>query len=194
MPRCDAKRIWPARGTPTLSICAALSSNSTTYPRTSSWSNLSPARWATMPSTLIGTRARPVDAALSHPIRGPRLNARDYYLDLQKAIRAAPHVLRIDMQFEEIDVNECYVRGSRESTDERSRGPRSCLAVHLAAPFNHWHPHPARKPPARPPHLPADETAVESPIASGYIVPPLAAPARGAAAVARSPERRPHAD
>lgn len=49
--------------------------------------------------------------ALPHPIRGPRLNARDYYLDLQRAIRAAPHVLRIDMQFEEIDVNECYVRG-----------------------------------------------------------------------------------
>jgi hypothetical protein len=48
---------------------------------------------------------------LSHPIRGPRLNARDYYLDLQKAIRAAPHVLRIDMQFEEIDANECYVQG-----------------------------------------------------------------------------------
>ncbi len=39
------------------------------------------------------------------------MNARDYYLNLQKAIRAAPHVLRIDMQFEEIDANECYVRG-----------------------------------------------------------------------------------
>ena len=49
--------------------------------------------------------------AFSHPIGGPRVNARDYYLDLQKAIRAAPHIVRIDMQFEEIDANECYVRG-----------------------------------------------------------------------------------
>ena len=39
------------------------------------------------------------------------MNARDYYLSLQNAIHAAPHVLRSDMRFEEIDVNECYVRG-----------------------------------------------------------------------------------
>ena len=39
------------------------------------------------------------------------MNARDYYLSLQNAIHAAPHVLRSDVQFEEIDVNECYVRG-----------------------------------------------------------------------------------
>jgi hypothetical protein len=39
------------------------------------------------------------------------LNARDYYVALQEAIHAAPHVLRSDMQFEEIDVAECYVRG-----------------------------------------------------------------------------------
>jgi len=39
------------------------------------------------------------------------LNARDYYLRLQNAIHAAPHVLGSDVQFEEIDVNECYVRG-----------------------------------------------------------------------------------
>jgi hypothetical protein len=39
------------------------------------------------------------------------VNARDYYLSLQNAVHAAPHVLRSDMQFEEIDVNECYVRG-----------------------------------------------------------------------------------
>jgi hypothetical protein len=39
------------------------------------------------------------------------LNARDYYLDLQDAIHAAPHVVRSDVQFEEIDTNECYVRG-----------------------------------------------------------------------------------
>ena len=39
------------------------------------------------------------------------MNARDYYLGLQHAIHAAPHVLRSDVRFEEIDVNECYVRG-----------------------------------------------------------------------------------
>ncbi|MEW6667273.1 MAG: DUF6516 family protein [Thermodesulfobacteriota bacterium] len=39
------------------------------------------------------------------------MNARDYYLSLQAAIHAAPHVLRSDMRFEEIDINECYVRG-----------------------------------------------------------------------------------
>ena len=39
------------------------------------------------------------------------MKARDYYLSLQNAIHAAPHVLRSDVQFEEIDVNECYVRG-----------------------------------------------------------------------------------
>ena len=39
------------------------------------------------------------------------MNARDYYLGLQHGIHAAPHVLRSDVQFEEIDVNECYVRG-----------------------------------------------------------------------------------
>jgi hypothetical protein len=39
------------------------------------------------------------------------VNARDYYLSLQNAIHAVPHVLRSDVRFEEIDVNECYVRG-----------------------------------------------------------------------------------
>lgn len=39
------------------------------------------------------------------------MNARDYYLSLQHAIHIAPHVLRSDVRFEEIDVNECYVRG-----------------------------------------------------------------------------------
>jgi hypothetical protein len=39
------------------------------------------------------------------------LNARTYYLSLQSAIHAAPHVLRSDIRFEEIDFNECYVRG-----------------------------------------------------------------------------------
>lgn len=39
------------------------------------------------------------------------MNARDYYLELQDTIHAAPHVVRSDVQFEEIDTNECYVRG-----------------------------------------------------------------------------------
>lgn len=39
------------------------------------------------------------------------MNARAYYLDLQGAIHAAPQVLSSDVLFEEIDVNECYVRG-----------------------------------------------------------------------------------
>lgn len=39
------------------------------------------------------------------------MNARDYYLDLQDVIHAAPFVLRSDLRFEEIDANECYIRG-----------------------------------------------------------------------------------
>jgi hypothetical protein len=39
------------------------------------------------------------------------VNAREYYLGLQTTIHAAPHVLGSDVRFEEIDVNECYVRG-----------------------------------------------------------------------------------
>ena len=49
--------------------------------------------------------------ALPYSIWNPNLNARDYYLDLQKAIHANPHVFQSDMKFEEIDTNECYVRG-----------------------------------------------------------------------------------
>jgi len=40
------------------------------------------------------------------------LNARDYYLGVQTVIHAASHVVRSDVRFEEIDVNECYVRGT----------------------------------------------------------------------------------
>ncbi len=39
------------------------------------------------------------------------MNARDYYLSLQNTIHAAAHVLSSDVRFEEIDINECYVRG-----------------------------------------------------------------------------------
>ena len=39
------------------------------------------------------------------------MNARAYYLSLQHAIHIAPHVLHSDVRFEEIDANECYVRG-----------------------------------------------------------------------------------
>lgn len=40
------------------------------------------------------------------------MNAREYYLGLQAAIHAAPHVVRSEMRFEEIDVAECYIRGT----------------------------------------------------------------------------------
>jgi hypothetical protein len=39
------------------------------------------------------------------------VNAREYYLDLQDAIHASPLALRSDLRFEEIDANECYIRG-----------------------------------------------------------------------------------
>jgi hypothetical protein len=39
------------------------------------------------------------------------LNAREYYVGIQSAIHAAPHVLSSDLSFEEIDTNECYLRG-----------------------------------------------------------------------------------
>jgi hypothetical protein len=39
------------------------------------------------------------------------VNAREYYLGLQDVIHAAPFVLRSDLRFEEIDTNECYIRG-----------------------------------------------------------------------------------
>jgi hypothetical protein len=51
-------------------------------------------------------------AACPHLGRYTVLNARDYYLDLQDVIHAAPFVLRSDLRFEEIDTNECYIRGS----------------------------------------------------------------------------------
>ena len=39
------------------------------------------------------------------------MNARDYYANLQSAIHALSHVLGSDVRFEEIDVNECYIKG-----------------------------------------------------------------------------------
>jgi hypothetical protein len=39
------------------------------------------------------------------------VNARDYYGELQSAILARPYVLSLEAQFEEIDTNECYIRG-----------------------------------------------------------------------------------
>jgi hypothetical protein len=39
------------------------------------------------------------------------LNARDYYASLQSAIHSLSHVLGSDVRFEEIDVNECYIKG-----------------------------------------------------------------------------------
>lgn len=40
------------------------------------------------------------------------MNARQYYLSVQAAIHTAPHVLRSEIRFEEIDSNECYIRGT----------------------------------------------------------------------------------
>ena len=40
------------------------------------------------------------------------MNAREYYLSIQAAIHAAPHVSRSEVRFDEIDINECYIRGS----------------------------------------------------------------------------------
>ena len=39
------------------------------------------------------------------------MNAREYYLHVQNTIHIAPHVLRSDIRFEEIDTHECYIRG-----------------------------------------------------------------------------------
>jgi hypothetical protein len=40
------------------------------------------------------------------------VNARDYYLNLQKAVHDTPFVLRSDLRFEEVDEHECYVKGA----------------------------------------------------------------------------------
>ena len=46
-------------------------------------------------------------ATFANPGGDPGVNARDYYVHLQDVIHAAPFVLRSDLRFEEIDVNEC---------------------------------------------------------------------------------------
>jgi len=46
-----------------------------------------------------------------HLVWGDGVNAREYYFSVQDAVHAAPHVLRSDMRFEEIDAHECYVSG-----------------------------------------------------------------------------------
>lgn len=40
------------------------------------------------------------------------MNARQYYLGVQAAVQAAPHVLRSEIGFDEVDSNECYIRGT----------------------------------------------------------------------------------
>lgn len=40
------------------------------------------------------------------------MNARQYYLGVQAAIQGAPHVLRSEMHFDEVDSTECYIRGT----------------------------------------------------------------------------------
>ncbi|MBI3360318.1 MAG: hypothetical protein HY023_04330 [Chloroflexi bacterium] len=39
------------------------------------------------------------------------MNAREYYDSLQSLVTASPLVASTDLQFREIDVNECYIRG-----------------------------------------------------------------------------------
>ena len=39
------------------------------------------------------------------------MNAREYYLEIQATVHTAPHVVQSSVQFDEIDVNECYIRG-----------------------------------------------------------------------------------
>ena len=39
------------------------------------------------------------------------MNAREYYRSVQAAISDAPHVIASQVSFDEIDVNECYIRG-----------------------------------------------------------------------------------
>jgi len=69
------------------------------------------------------TWPRPMGTTLSHLVVGRGLNVRDYYLGLQSAIHAAPHVLCSDVWFEEIDVNECYVRAVSSLEDSRQPAP-----------------------------------------------------------------------
>ena len=39
------------------------------------------------------------------------MKAREYLNEVQATIQRAPHVLAFEMSFEEIDRNECYIRG-----------------------------------------------------------------------------------
>jgi hypothetical protein len=39
------------------------------------------------------------------------VKSREYYASVQKAILAAPHVIQTDISFDEISVEECYIRG-----------------------------------------------------------------------------------
>jgi len=40
------------------------------------------------------------------------VNGRQYYLDVQATIQAAPHVLRSEIRFDEVDSDECYIKGT----------------------------------------------------------------------------------
>ncbi len=39
------------------------------------------------------------------------MKSREYYAGVQKAILAAPHVIQMDISFDEISEEECYIRG-----------------------------------------------------------------------------------
>jgi hypothetical protein len=40
------------------------------------------------------------------------VKSREYYASMQKAILAAPHVIQMDIYFDEITEEECYIRGA----------------------------------------------------------------------------------
>ncbi len=44
------------------------------------------------------------------------MNAREYFGVVQQAIQSAPHVISFEIAFEEIDQNECYIRGKLQLT------------------------------------------------------------------------------
>ena len=40
------------------------------------------------------------------------MNARKYFQKIQEIILAAPHVIQVNLAFDEVSENECYIRGS----------------------------------------------------------------------------------
>lgn len=51
-------------------------------------------------------------ASLSYSARDFAVNAREYYQQIQNALSSNRLVITSDMSFNEVDVDECYIRGS----------------------------------------------------------------------------------